>query len=100
MRSIVVRYRTHADQSDANDALVRAVFDELATGRHAGFRYACFRAGDEFVHLAVVDDSGVNPLAELASFAAFQAGLADRCAIEPMVSDAALVGSYHCNDPR
>lgn len=99
MRSIVVRYRTHADQSDANDALVRTVFDELATGRHAGFRYACFRSGDEFVHLAVIDDSGVNPLADLASFAAFQAGLTDRCASPPVVADTALVGSYHLIEP-
>lgn len=99
MRTILVRYRTRPDQSDTNDALVRAVFDELATGQHPGFRYACLRAGDDVVHVAALDDGAVNPLPGLASFAAFHAELDARCEVAPTAADATLVGSYRCIGP-
>jgi hypothetical protein len=92
----VVRYRTHPQHADENERLIREVFAELDAKRPDGLRYASFRLDDgvSFVHVAVLDGDE-NPLAASAAFAAFQAGIADRCAEGPAASDATVIGSYH-----
>ena len=47
MKTVMVRYKTSSPaESDANAALVRAVFDELRAGMPGGLRYASYRLAD------------------------------------------------------
>ncbi|MDH3707255.1 MAG: hypothetical protein OES57_14400 [Acidimicrobiia bacterium] len=96
MSTVVVRYRTQADRADENQALVEAVFAELAATDPGGVRYVTFRlADDTFVHIADVQ-ADPNPLGSTEAFAAFQADLVDRCVDGegPNPQEAQLVGSY------
>jgi len=97
MQGVVVRYKTKADQGDDNQALVEAVFADLAATHPEGLRYATFRLDDgvTFVHIAFVEtEDGSNPLGGSAAFAAFQEGIVDRCDEPPAPSPATVVGSY------
>ena len=93
-QTVIVRYRTRPESAEENARLVRAVFDELAVTRPEGFRYATYRLGDgvTFVHVARLE--GDNPLTRSAAFAAFQAGLSDRCVEGPEPATAERVGAY------
>jgi hypothetical protein len=53
----MVRYTVKPDQAEANEALVREVYDELDRTRPDGLRYATFRLDDgvSFVHVASVE---------------------------------------------
>ena len=82
---VLVRYTVGSGQEDANAELVRAVYAELGAERPDGFRYATLREGAAFTHLAV-HDAGVNPLAQLPAFQAFQAGLRERAVAGPAFS--------------
>ena len=91
----VIRYRTHPQDAEENERLIREVFAELAVTQPDGLRYASFRLADgvSFVHVAV-QDGEVSPLSDSAAFAKFQAGIGERCAEGPVASDATAVGSY------
>jgi len=96
MSTIVVRYRPTPERADENQALVEAVFAELAESQPDGLRYATFRLDDgTFVHIADVEGD-VNPLASSAAFAEFQREIGERCAPGdgPNPQPATLVGSY------
>jgi hypothetical protein len=96
MKTIMVRYKTSEAHAETNEALVRAVFDELRARAPEGIRYASYRLADRltFVHVATVDGADANPLTALASFKAFQAKLKERCVEPPIVSEVTAVGSY------
>jgi hypothetical protein len=96
MRTIMVRYKTQEGQADANEALVRAVFDELRARGPGGLRYASYRLADgaTFVHIATIDGSGESPLASLPAFRAFLSGIKARCSEQPVVTELAPVDSY------
>ena len=55
MRRVMVRYKVKPDRVAENEALVRAVYDELARTQPDGLRYATFRLDDgvSFVHVAI-----------------------------------------------
>ena len=91
----VIRYRTKPERADENEALIKAVFAELAEREPEGVRYAALRLddGESFVHVVQLDDES-NPLLEIAAFQAFQAEIADRVAEGPVTADATVVGSY------
>ena len=95
----VVRYQTLPESADENARLVAAVYGELAESKPAGLQYATFRLDDgvSFVHIAVLDGEE-NPLQASAAFAAFQAGIQDRCVEAPAAADATVVGSYRLLD--
>lgn len=100
MTTIVVRYQPKADRADENQALVEAVFAELAATDPGGVRYATLRLADgTFVHIADIE-SDENPLAELAAFKTFQEGIGDRCedGLGPNPQPATLIGSYGFNN--
>ena len=102
MRRVMVRYRVHPGRVAENEALVRAVYDELARIDPAGFRYATFRLDDgvTFVHIASTDAAdGSTPLPGLAAFQRFQEGIAQRCEERPVVTELAEVGSFHFFGP-
>jgi hypothetical protein len=98
MRNVMVRYRVKPDRVAENEALVRAVYDELArTQPERLLRYATFRLPDgvSFVHLSSSDvQDGVSPLTELASFERFLAGIAERCDEQPVTTELREVGSF------
>jgi hypothetical protein len=91
----VIRYRTHPEQADENERLIRAVFAELDATSPDGIRYAAVRLDDQvsFLHLALLDD-GDNPLARVGAFGRFQAGIATRCVEPPAASDGTVIGAY------
>jgi hypothetical protein len=92
----VIRYKTKPECAEENERLIRAVFAELAAKNPEGLRYASFRGEDgvSFLHVAVLDDGGHNPLLETAAFGEFVSDIAGRCADAPMTTDAKIVGSY------
>lgn len=100
-RRVLVRYTVKPDQIDRNEALIRAVYDELERARPTGLQYATFRLGEsgEFVHLASSRTAdGQSPLLGLSAFRAFQAGIADRCEVSPVVTELREIGSFRFLD--
>jgi hypothetical protein len=94
MKRAMVRYKLKPKAVAENEALVRAVYDELQQTQPAGMRYATFKLDDgvSFVHVNFSD--GSSSLNELESFQAFQQGIAERCDEAPKVSELTEVGSY------
>ncbi len=95
MRRVMVRYRVKADRVAEHEALIRAVFDELATTSPAGIRYGAWKLPDglSFVHVAFVEAES-NPLNAIAAFAAFTEKIKERCDEPPTTVDLASVGMY------
>jgi hypothetical protein len=95
MRQVMVRYKVKPDRVAENEALVRAVYDELHRTEPTGLRYATFREDDgvSFVHVAQTEE-GVNPLGDVEAFARFQDGIRERCDVAPVVTVLHEVGSY------
>ncbi|HKY40384.1 MAG TPA: hypothetical protein VJN18_30835 [Polyangiaceae bacterium] len=96
MKTVMVRYKTTEAHAEANEVLVRAVFDELRALAPEGLRYASYRLADgvTFVHLATLQAPGENPLRTLSAFKAFQAQLKDRCVEAPVVTELSAVDTY------
>ena len=96
MRNVIVRYRVRPERIAANEALVRAVYDELAVLRPAGLRYGTFQLDDpaRFLHLASIEGDGESPLATVEAFLAFVADIRGRCEEPPATSTLHRVGSY------
>jgi hypothetical protein len=96
MQQVVVRYRAKPDRADENQRLVERVFAELAERDPGGLRYATFRLADgvSFVHVALPEEEGRNPLGETPAFQEFQREILDRCDEPPAPQDATVVGSY------
>jgi hypothetical protein len=102
MGATVVRYMTKPERAEENQALVEAVFAELAETEPSGLRYETYRLADgvSFVHVASIDtEDGSNPLGATAAFAAFLQGIGDRCAEPPLASEATKIGSYAAGTP-
>jgi hypothetical protein len=96
MKTIMVRYTTTEAHADQNEALVRAVFDELRASAPKGLRYATYRlaGGATFVHLASFETPLPNPLTALSSFQDFQAQLKQRCVEAPVLIELSNVDAY------
>jgi hypothetical protein len=78
-RLTLVRYTVKPEKIAENEALSRAVFDELRAATPDHVTYALFRNGREFIHLfvnAATDDSTV--VTELPAFKTYQKDLAAR----------------------
>ena len=95
MRQVMVRYKVKPDRVAENEALVRAVYEELAAPDPAGLLYATIRMEDgvTFGNLARVEGDR-NPLTEVAAFERFQEGIRDRCDEPPLALEAQTIGSY------
>jgi hypothetical protein len=87
----VITYEVRADAADENEALVRAVYAEIAAAAPDGLSYATLRLGTTFMHF---HDGSAPALTELPAFKAFQAGLRERCVSPPEFRDAERVGAY------
>jgi hypothetical protein len=93
----MVRYKVKPDRAAENEALVRAVYEELQRTRPAGLHYATFALDDgvSFVHLSSIEtEDGRNPLADVEAFARFQEGIGDRCEEAPAVAQLREIGSF------
>jgi hypothetical protein len=93
MKRVLVRYKVKPEAVAENEELVRAVYAELAETQPEGMRYATFQLDDgvSFVHINFSDGASLN---DLASFRAFQEGIAERCDEQPKVSELREIGSY------
>jgi hypothetical protein len=96
MRQVMVRYTVKPGKAAENEALVRAVYDELHRTEPTGFSYATFQLDDgvTFVHVASAED-GQNPLSQLEAFARFQERIAERCDERPVLTELREIGAFH-----
>jgi hypothetical protein len=95
MRHVVVRYKVKPECLAEHEALIAAVFAQLAELTPAGLDYEVLRLADGlgFVHLATLS-SAENPLLSLPAFKAFSADIKSRCEEPPVSTEAARLGSY------
>jgi quinol monooxygenase YgiN len=83
-RITLVRYKTKPDRTDENEALARAVHEDLRAAAPSGLAYLLFRDGTEFVHLFVnARDDDAEILTGLPAFKAYVANILDRCEAPP-----------------
>ncbi len=94
MATTVVRYTTAEGRADENQALIDAVFQQLALTRPDGLKYMSIRVGNDFIHVAVLPDEGGNPLAQLSAFTEFTSDIAARCDVPPDAQSGTVVGAY------
>ena len=99
MKRFIVRYKVKQGRAQENQDLIRKVFAELHQKAPAGVSYAAYRGQDgvSFVHVvSVAAGSGESPIAQLAAFKAFQAGIKERCEELPVTTDLEEepIGSY------
>ena len=94
MKRVMVRYRAKPDQVEANEALVRDVYEELALVRPEGLCYATFKLADGVTFVHVAEHAEPNPLRAVEAFQRFQAGIGDRCDESPATVEFEQIGSY------
>jgi len=83
-RITLVRYTAKPDRADENEALARAVHQDLRAAAPSGLAYLLFREGTEFVHLFVnARDDDADALTGLPAFKAYLANILDRCEAPP-----------------
>jgi len=97
MTVVIVQYKVHPDQIEANKQLVQAVYEELHEKQPSDTRYVTFHLEDgaSFIHLNWNDrEDGTNALTELAAFRRFQQGIHERLQEGPAVSHLTEVGAF------
>jgi hypothetical protein len=98
----MVRYKVKVDRVEENEALIRAVYDELQHTQPDGLRYATFQLDDgvSFVHLASVEtEDGASPLSDVTAFNEFTAHVRDRCDEPPVTTELREIGSFNLFGP-
>ncbi len=86
-RVTLVRYTTKPEHAAENEALSRAVFDQLRGAQSQDVAYALLRDGNDFTHVFLnlkADESA--PVTELPAFKTFQKDIAERCVVSPQVT--------------
>ena len=101
MKRVMVRYKLKPDQVETNEALVRAVFDELHAEAPTGFGYATFKLDDgvSFVHIVDEEDGQDSSLSDVKAFAKFREAIRDRCDEPPVASELHEIGSFRLFEP-
>jgi hypothetical protein len=96
MGSSMVRYKVRPDRAEENEALVKAVYEQLDRTRPDGLHYATFRLPDgvSFMHIVFETDGPGRILGEVEAFKAFTAEIEGRCEEPPVATELTLVGSY------
>ena len=102
MKRVMVRYKLKPDQVETNEALVRAVFDELHSEAPTGFGYATFKLDDgvSFVHIVDEEDGEGSSLSDVKAFAKFREAIRDRCDEPPVASELHEIGSFRLFERR
>ncbi len=96
-RVTIVRYAAKPEHAEENEALSRAVYEELRREAPAQIAYALFRDGTEFLHLFVnTNADSSDALTELPSFKTYQKDILARCVAPPQVTRVgfALIDAY------
>ncbi len=96
-RMTLVRYATKPEHADENDALSRAVYDELRAAAPPHIAYATFRNGADFVHVLINSKTdSADAVIELPSFKTYLKDIGARCAAPPETVrvDFELIGAY------
>jgi hypothetical protein len=95
-RAAVVRYVTTKEAAQRNRELIEDVLLELAARDPGGVQYQVlmFDDGVGFMHV-VAFDGAADPFAECVAYREFHRELSRRLATPPVVTYAALIGSYH-----
>src|SRR5437588_9911921 len=80
MHPTIVSYTVKSGREEENAALVRGIFEELASSTPDGFRYAVFQASDsgEFIHVYADEGAPSGTLQKLPSFQAVVSDAEDR----------------------
>ena len=96
MGSSMIRYKVRADRADENEALVKAVYEQLNRERPGALHYATFRLPDgvSFMHVVFETDEPGRILNDVAAFTAFVTDIGSRCDEPPVVTELSVVGSY------
>jgi hypothetical protein len=96
MKQVMVQYKVKPGQTEKNEELVRAVYDELQSTEFAGLRYATFKLDDDvtFVHIAVETGDGQSSLTDLEAFKEFTKDIGERCDVAPVATGLREVGSF------
>jgi quinol monooxygenase YgiN len=91
----MVTYAVKPGREQENAVIVRAVFEELAQTRPAGFRYAVFQLPDrQFVHLYTNEGAAAGALQQLPAFQAFVDGAQDLHEQPATFTEPELIGDY------
>jgi hypothetical protein len=92
----MVRYKVRPDRADENEALVRAVYEQLDRERPEGLHYATFKLPDgvSFMHVVFETDEPGRILNDVGAFKAFVADIESRCEEPPVATELTVVGSY------
>jgi hypothetical protein len=96
MDKVIVRYKLKPGSVTENEQLVKEVFKQLHKEEPEDFSYATYKLEDglTFIHVALFESEGKNPLQVLPAFKNFQAGIRDRCDELPVVNHVTEIGSY------
>ena len=96
MGSSMIRYKVQAGRAAENEALVKAVYEQLNRERPDSLHYATFKLPDgvSFMHVVFETDQAGRILNEVAAFKAFVTDIESRCDEPPIVTELTLVGSY------
>ncbi len=96
MGSSMIRYKVRPDRAQENEALVRAVYEQLNRERPGALHYATFKMPDgvSFMHLVFETDQPGRILNEVPAFQAFVMDIASRCDEPPIATEISVVGSY------
>jgi quinol monooxygenase YgiN len=96
MSHTMVTYTVKPGHEQENAALLRAVFEELAHTRPAGFRYAVFQQQEarHFVHLYTNEGAEAGVLQQLPAFQAFIAAAKNLHEQPATFTEPELLGDY------
>jgi hypothetical protein len=99
-RAAVVQYFTTNQGAQRNRELIEDVVRELAARDPGGVQYEVlmFDDGVGFMHVVAFDGTA-DPFADCVAYREFHRELAQRLATPPVVTYAALIGSYHGSQP-
>lgn len=95
MHQVMVRYKVKPDRVAENEALVRAVYEELSRTAPDGFRYSTYRLEDgvTFVHVAQSEQEP-PALVRLEAFKRFTEHIGERVDEAPVVTRIDTIGTY------
>ena len=97
MIRVMVRYKVKPERREENEALIRAVYQELERTAPSAFSYATFRLDDgvSFMHIASDErERGHGALREVKAFQEFQREIGERCVEAPVVTELEEIGSF------
>lgn len=99
-RAAVVQYFTTNEGAQRNRELIEDVLMELAAKDPGGVHYQVlvFDDGVGFMHIVAFDGT-TDPFADCVAYREFHREFLRRLATRPVVTRAALIGSYHSHRP-